>query len=155
MAATSASTRSTSPRSTPCSAAAARRSSVTTGATTATCSAVTCPRANAADSAGSCSSTRPLRTTCRACEGESRAWPRSQDCMFFSPSCFGAPASSAWRTVRAISAASRFCAACNPPSRCSSCGPDITVRSSSASASNAADNPSMTPPAGLDHLFEV
>ena len=81
-----------------------------TGAITATCSAVTRPAANAAATAGRCSSARPVPTSRCAAAGESRPCPRSQDCMVVSPSCSAAWVSSPSRTVRATWASSRFCA---------------------------------------------
>ena len=60
-----------------------------TGAITATCSAVTRPSANAAATAGRCSSARPVRDQPVRGGRDSRPCPRSQDCMRLQPVVLG------------------------------------------------------------------
>jgi hypothetical protein len=100
-------------------------SGATTGATADTWSAVIAPAAQPAATFGSCCSVRPLRTSWAAAAGDSRQCPRSQDAIVFSPSCSGACATSARRTVRAISASSRFRSATSAAVRSSRAGVGI------------------------------
>jgi hypothetical protein len=141
-------TASTATRSTPCSAARARASGSATRLMRPACSPVTCPAANAAAMPGRCSSARPVATTRVASFVDRWPWPRSQEVMVLSRSPSAAPETSASRTVRAISAASRFCATSSGRSRSSSAGPNSGVKSSAASASSAASSSSTTPPTG-------
>ena len=128
-----------------------------TGAISATCSAVD---ATVGERGGRCRQVfqraAPWRPAGARPAGDSRACPRSQDCMVFCPSCSAAsgqlalPARCGRPARRADSAT-----ASNRTVRASTCGPNIDFRSSSASAvQRALQTPPSASPEPSEHMCE-